>query len=84
MNDNRKLIDSLNEEHSIRPRYDRSRGQIDKIIQLCDEVSKKINTEISFSNQAGNHYILDIDGVTYDFNLYRDVIQALELLNRYL
>ena len=77
-----KPIKVMNEiEHTIREPYDRSKGQVKKIIDLCDEVERKTGKQISFDNHRGfNHYILTLDGTEYDFSLYSNVIAALELL----
>lgn len=71
----------LKETHNLKEPYDRSRGQIGQIVQLCDEIKQKTGKEITFDNSRGfNHYILIVDGVEYDFNLYRDVIAALKII----
>ena len=73
----------LKEVHNIREPYDRSKGQIKQITDLCDEISAKTSKEISFDNSRGfNHYILILDGEEYDFNLYRDVIAALTIISK--
>lgn len=68
-------------EHNIREPYDRSRGQIKQVIDLCSLVYEKTGKEISFDNSRGfNRYILILDGKEYSFNLYRDAINALEMI----
>lgn len=68
-------------EHNIREPYDRSKGQIKQIIDLCSMIQEKTGKEISFDNSRGfNHYVLILDGEEYDFNLYRDVIAALNII----
>lgn len=71
----------LNEINNIKEPYDRSKGQIKEILDLCNSIKEKTGKEISFDNTKGfNHYILFLDGNEYDFNLYRDVIAALKLI----
>lgn len=78
-----KVINEI--EHSIKEPYDRSHGQIKQITDLCDKLSSKTGKDIKFDNARGfNHYVLIVDGQEYDFNLYRDVIAALTLLERLL
>lgn len=81
-----KPIKVLNEiDHVIKEPYDRSKGQIKQITDLCERIKNKTGKEITFDNRrAFNHYILMLDGVEYDFNLYRDVIAALELLDKFI
>ena len=81
-----KPVRVLNEiEHNLREPYDRSKGQIKQITDLCERIKDKTGKEISFDNHRGfNHYVLVHDGVEYDFNLYRDAIAALELLDKML
>ena len=67
-------------EHNLRPPVDRSKGQVDKIIQLCDEYSNKTGNELVFDNSYANHYKLTLNGTDYEFSLYRDVINALTML----
>ncbi len=75
----------LKEVHSIKEPYDRSRGQIKQITDLCDTIYQKTGKEITFDNTKGfNHYVLVIDGEEYDFNLYRDVIAALNILIKFI
>lgn len=79
-NINDAYINVLNEDHNIRAPYDRSRGQIDNILNLCDTISEKIGRTITFDNTYSNHYRLNIDDKNYEFGVYRDVINALEIL----
>lgn len=73
------LYESL--QHNLRNPYDRSAGQIDQILSLCEDVYNKTGKEITFDNTRGaNKYILIVDGVDYTFALYRDVIDALKLI----
>jgi len=73
----------LKETHNLKEPYDRSKGQIKQIIDLCDAISAKTGKEITFDNSRGfNHYILVMDGEEYDFNLYRDVIAALTIISK--
>ena len=73
----------LKETHSLKEPYDRSKGQIKQITDLCDAISAKTGKEITFDNSRGfNHYILVMDGEEYDFNLYRDVIAALTIISK--
>lgn len=67
--------------HLLKEPYDRSKGQIGKILELCETIYAKTGKFIQFDNTRNfNHYVLVMDGVEYDFNLYRDVIAALELV----
>lgn len=73
----------LKETHNLKEPYDRSRGQIKQITDLCDAISAKTGKEIIFDNSRGfNHYVLIMDGEEYDFNLYRDVIAALTIISK--
>lgn len=73
----------LKETHNLKEPYDRSRGQIKQITDLCDAISAKTGKEITFDNSRGfNHYVLIMDGEEYDFNLYRDVIAALTIISK--
>ena len=73
----------LKETHNLKEPYDRSRGQIKQITDLCDAISAKTGKEITFDNSRGfNHYILILNGEEYDFNLYRDVIAALTIISK--
>jgi len=67
-------------EHTIRPAYDRSKGQIDTIISMCDEYTKRFGKELVFDNTYANHYTLVLNDVRYEFNTYKDVINALQML----
>lgn len=79
MNTSTKILKEI--EHNIKEPYDRSKGQIKQIIDLCDLINKKTGKEIKFDNTRGwNHYVLIMDGIEYDFNIYRDVIAALKLI----
>lgn len=79
-----KPIHVINEiEHSIREPYDRSKGQVKVIIDLCEKIKEKTGKEISFDNTRGwNQYVLTLDGAEYVFSLYSNVIAALELLDK--
>ena len=71
--------------HNLKEPYDRSKGQIKQITDLCEEIYKKTGKEIQFDNSRGfNHYVLILDGESYDFNLYRDAIAALEMISKFL
>ena len=73
----------LKETHNLKEPYDRSRGQIKQITDLCDAIYEKTGKEIIFDNTRGfNHYVLIIDGEEYDFNIYRDVIAALTIISK--
>lgn len=75
----------LKETHNLKEPYDRSKGQIKQITDLCDTISAKTGKEITFDNSRGfNHYIIRLDGEEYDFNLYRDVIHALNILSKFI
>lgn len=78
-----KLTSKVNESnHMVREPYDRSKGQIQQIIDLCDSIESKTGENIVFDNTRGfNHYVLIYKGETYDFNLYRDAIAALKMLD---
>lgn len=78
-----KVINEI--EHSIKEPYDRSKGQIKQITDLIDNIASKTGKEIQFDNSRGfNHYVLILDGTEYDFNLYRDVIAALEIISKFI
>lgn len=78
---NDAYIEAMNEgAHNLRAPVDRSRGQIDNILSLCQDIKDKTGKEISFDNTYSNHYKLIIDDQGYEFNVYRDVINALNLL----
>lgn len=72
--------ESIKTEHTLRAPYDRSKGQIDQIISLCDECKNKLGKEIVFDNTWANHYKLIVDGNEFEFSMYKDVINALKLL----
>lgn len=55
-------------------------AQLDEIIRLIDEVSTKTGLEIQFDNTIGNRYKLLVNGKEYEFNLYRDLKNALLLM----
>ena len=74
----KNLIKELN-EHEIREPYDRSKGQIKQVVDLCNAYSEKTGNEITFSNAYANHYTLTVNGEVFEFNIYRDVINALKL-----
>lgn len=73
------ISNTLN-EHNLRTPYDRSKGQINQIITLCDEYTSKTGKSIDFDNTWANHYKLILDGNEFEFTMYRDVINALRLL----
>ena len=78
---NDAYIEAMNEgAHNLRAPFDRSKGQIDNILSLCQDIKDKTGKEISFDNTYSNHYKLIIDDQGYEFNVYRDVINALNLL----
>ena len=66
--------------HNLREPYDRSRGQVEDIIKLCDIIYEKTGKKISFDNEYANHYKLTLDNKEYTFTVYRDVIAALNLI----
>lgn len=74
------LTETLNEEHNIRPPYDRSKGQIEQIISLCKQYADKTSNSIDFDNTWSNHYKLIVNDKGFEFNTYRDVIKALNLM----
>ena len=71
---------SLNEAHNIKSPYDRSKGKINQIIELCDSLSKQIGKQVSFDNTWVNHYKLTIDNSEFSFTTYNDLINALEII----
>lgn len=80
-NINDAFINALQEqEHNLRTPYDRSRGQINSIVELCDEIKTKTGKDIAFNNIEANNYKLIIDGKEFSFTIYRDVINALNVL----
>lgn len=79
-NINDAFIEALNEDHIIRTPYDRSRGQIDNIISLCNEIKDKTNKDIIFDNSYSNHYKLIIDDKEFTFTVYKDVINTLNMI----
>ena len=66
-------------EHEIREPYDRSRGQIQQVLDLCEQYKNKYNKEITFSNTWANHYKLTVNEQDFEFTVYKDVINALKL-----
>lgn len=74
------LYESL--QHNLRtPRNTASvDAKINKILSLCEEVYSKTGKEVTLDNTWPNHYILNIDGQQFVFDLYNSVIAALELL----
>lgn len=73
------ITDTLN-EHNIKPSYDRSRGQVAQIVELCNEYTSRFGRELIFDNEYANHYKLILDGKEYEFLIYKDVINALNML----
>ena len=70
----------LQEEHNLRPPYDRSKGQIQQIVDLIDNIKEITGKEIQFDNTWSNHYKLMFNDEIYEFNIYKDVINALKLI----
>ena len=54
--------------------------QIDEIIKTIEKVEKKFNVKIMFDNTRANKYTLTINDNNYSFSLYRDVLNALNML----
>lgn len=78
---NDAYINAMNEgAHNLRAPVDRSRGQIDSIIALCETIQEKTGKEVTFDNTYSNHYKISIDNSEYEFTVYRDVINALNLI----
>lgn len=71
---------SLNEDHNIKSPYDRSKGQVSLIIELCDSLSEQTGKQISFDNTWANHYKLTVDNSVFSFTTYKDLINALEII----
>ena len=78
---NDAYINAMNEgAHNLRAPIDRSRGQIDNILALCETIQEKTDKEVTFDNTYSNHYKISIDNSEYEFTVYRDVINALNLI----
>ena len=67
-------------EHNIRPAYDRSKGQIDQVLELCNKYSDKTGNDLVFDNLYANHYKLILNNIEYEFTTYKDVTNALLLM----
>ena len=67
-------------EHTLKQPYDRSKGQIDQIVALCEECKSKLGIDITFDNTWSNHYKLTANENEFEFTMYKDVINALKLL----
>lgn len=67
-------------EHNLKVPYDRSKGQIDIIMQMCEEYTQKTGNSIEFDNTWANHYKLILNNEEFEFTMYKDVINALKLL----
>lgn len=79
---NKPFNESFN--HELREPHDRSKEKIDRILALTDELYSKSGKEINFNNKIPNKYTLTLDGETYTFYVYQDIINALELLNKFI
>lgn len=76
---NKKIFNEV--EHIVRRGFRSDvNAQLDEIIKLIDEVSSKTGLTIQFDNSIGNHYKLIVNGKEYEFNLYRDLRNALLLM----
>lgn len=76
---NKKIFNEV--EHIVRRGFRSDvNAQLDEIIKLIDEVSSKTGLTIQFDNSIGNHYKLIVNGKEYEFNLYRDLKNALLLM----
>lgn len=73
------LLSKLN-EHTIKEPYDRSKGQIGQIIELCKMYNEKTGKNLDFDNTIANHYKLILDGAEFEFTMYKDVINALKFI----
>lgn len=80
MNLQEATIKAISEDHNIRAPYDRSKGQVSQIIELCNEINKRSGTEVFFDNNYANHYKILIGEQEFAFNTYRDVINSLKIL----
>lgn len=81
MSDNvsNKILNEI--EHNIRRGFRSDvNAQLDEIVELIDKVRDKTGLEIMFDNSIGNHYKLIVNGKEYEFNLYRDLKNALLLM----
>lgn len=68
-------------EHNIRRGFRSDiNSQLDEIISLIDQVKDKTGLDIMFDNSIANHYKLILNGKEYEFNLYRDLKNALLLI----
>lgn len=76
---NKKIFNEV--EHIVRRGFRSDvNAQLDEIIKLIDEISSKTGLAIQFDNSIGNHYKLIVNGKEYEFNLYRDLKNALLLM----
>ena len=68
-------------EHNVRRGFRSDiNAQLDEIISLIDQVRDKTGLDIMFDNSIANHYKLILNGKEYEFNLYRDLKNALLLI----
>ena len=68
-------------EHNVRRGFRSDiNAQLDEIISLIDQVKDKTGLDIIFDNSIANHYKLIVNGKEYEFNLYRDLKNALLLI----
>ena len=68
-------------EHNVRRGFRSDiNAQLDEIISLIDQVRDKTGLDIIFDNSIANHYKLILNGKEYEFNLYRDLKNALLLI----
>ena len=49
-------------------------------VKIILEKIKQLDKKIEFDNQCPNAYALIINGKRYEFNVYKDVINALDLM----
>jgi hypothetical protein len=79
MNISKEILNEI--DHTIRRGYRRDvNAQLDKIVELIDKINETKGVEIVFDNSVNNRYTLVLNGKVYEFNLYRDIINALTLI----
>lgn len=72
----------LYSKHNLKSKLgnQRTTEQINQILNMIEEVEAKHGVKYMFDNNRVNQYTLASDKNTYTFNLYRDVIAALQML----
>ena len=68
-------------EHTIRRGYRSDvNGQLNLIVDLINKIEEKTGAALYFDNTIPNKYVIEFNGNRYEFNLYRDIIAALNLI----